>query len=135
MEISKSLYVKNREEWRSWLDENHKSEKRNLAGFYKKHTGIPCVKYDDAVEEALCFGWIDSLVKRLDEKKYCQKFSVRKKNSKWSESNKVRIIKLVKGGKMTGAGFAAFLNVPEVASLLDNPDNLPLKKRRKKKKL
>jgi uncharacterized protein YdeI (YjbR/CyaY-like superfamily) len=65
---------------------------------------MPCVKYNEAVEEALCFGWIDSLVKRIDDEKYMQKFSQRKKNSKWSELNKLRVAALIKEGKMTKAG-------------------------------
>jgi len=131
MEISKTLYVKNRDEWRCWLEKNYSEEKEIWITFYKKHTGKPCVKYDDAVEEALCFGWIDSIVKRIDDEIYVQKFSVRKKNSKWSESNKIRIIKMVKEGKMTDMGYNTFMNVPEVASLLEKPNAIPARKIRK----
>jgi len=90
MKITKTLYVTTRDEWRSWLEKNHKSEKEIWLIYYKKHTGKPRIPYDDAVEEALCFGWIDSIIKRIDEKKYAQKFSPRKQNSVWSDLNKKR---------------------------------------------
>ena len=73
---------------------------------YKKHTGTPCVSYDEAVEEALCFGWIDGQIKRLDDNRYAQRFSPRKPGSNWSESNKVRVRRLIAEGQMTPAGLA-----------------------------
>ncbi len=87
------------------MEKNHKSEKEIWLIYYKKHTGKPRIPYDDAVEEALCFGWIDSIIKRIDEEKYTQKFSPRKQNSVWSDLNKKRVKKLIKEGKMTKAGF------------------------------
>ncbi len=105
MKITKTLYVTTRDEWRSWLEENHKSEKEIWLIYYKKHTGKPRIPYDDAVEEALCFGWIDSIIKRIDEEKYTQKFSPRKQNSAWSDLNKKRVKKLIEEGKMTKAGY------------------------------
>lgn len=100
------LYVTKRDEWRTWLEKNHHTEKEVWLIFYKKHTGKPTLLYDDAVEEALCYGWIDSIVKRIDDEKYCQKFTPRTKKSKWSELNKKRVKKLIKEGKMTEAGLA-----------------------------
>lgn len=95
-----------RDQWRAWLEKNH----RRLAGiwmiFFKKHTGKKSISYDDAVEEALCFGWVDSLVRRLDEERYIQKFTPRKEKSTWSKSNKDRMEKLIKQGCMTEAGLA-----------------------------
>jgi uncharacterized protein YdeI (YjbR/CyaY-like superfamily) len=104
MNTSKTLYVTNRGDWRAWLERNHETEKEVWLIYYKKHTNRPRIPYDDAVEEALCFGWIDSIVQRIDDERYAQKFTPRKNNSKWSELNKRRIRKLLQEGKMTQAG-------------------------------
>lgn len=106
MKISKTLYVTSRDEWRAWLEKNHEAEKEVWLIYYKKHTNQPRIPYDDAVEEALCFGWIDSIVQKIDDERYAQKFTPRKSSSKWSESNKRRIRKLLKEGKLTQAGLA-----------------------------
>src|SRR5919206_1474760 len=102
----KTLYVKDRAAWRAWLEENHASEREVWLVYYKKHTGRPRVPYDDAVEEALCFGWIDSLVKTLDADRYIQKFTPRVNARKWSRSNLERVKKLLREGRMTEAGRA-----------------------------
>jgi uncharacterized protein YdeI (YjbR/CyaY-like superfamily) len=106
MNMSKTLHVTNREDWRQWLEKNHDKEKEVWLIFYKKHTGKHRVHYDDAVEEALCFGWIDSIVKRIDDEKYAQKFTPRKPGSKWSQLNKKRVEKMIKEDRMTEAGLA-----------------------------
>jgi len=98
------LYISNRKEWRKWLKENHSIAKEVWLIYYKKHTGKLRVPYDNAVEEALCFGWIDSTVKRIDDEKYCQKFTPRNDKSNWSEHNKKRVKKMIRQGKMTKAG-------------------------------
>ena len=72
--------------------------------YYKKHTGKPIIPYDDAVEEAICFGWIDSIIKRIDDEKYARKFTPRTEDSRWSELNKKRAKKMIAAGKMTKAG-------------------------------
>lgn len=102
--MNSGIYVTNREDWRSWFEQNHLKEKEVWLIYYKKHTGKPCIPYNDAVEEALCFGWIDSIVKRIDDERYMQKFSPRKDRSNWSESNKKRVRKLIDAGRMTRAG-------------------------------
>ena len=99
-----ALYVSDRKSWRKWLKENHLSEKEIWLIYFKKHTGKDRVSYNDAVEEAICFGWIDSTVKRIDDEQYMQKFTVRNKKSKWSELNKTRALKLIKEGKMATFG-------------------------------
>ncbi len=101
---NKILHFPNRERWRSWLEKNHDKSNGIWMAYYKKHTGKASVPYEDAVEEALCFGWIDSTVRRLDEEKYIQKFTPRKDKSVWSESNKRRVQKMIKEGKMTESG-------------------------------
>ena len=100
------IYLSSREEWRYWLEKNHLSKKEIWLIYYKKHTGKPRIPYDDAVEEAICFGWIDSLIKRIDEDTYCQKFTPRKTSSSWSELNKQRVKKMIALGRMTPYGLA-----------------------------
>ncbi len=106
MEANEELYVKNRDDWRDWLKVNHAIKKEIWLIYYKKHTGKPRIPYDDAVEEALCFGWIDSIVKKIDDEKYAQKFTPRKYTSGWSEPNKRRVERMIKLGQMTEAGMA-----------------------------
>lgn len=105
MEITKQLYVTDRDAWRAWLEKNYDTEKEIWLIYYKKHTGKPRIPYDDAVEEALCFGWIDSTVKRVDDEKFAQKFTPRKNKSNWSDLNKKRAKKMIREGRMTKAGF------------------------------
>jgi uncharacterized protein YdeI (YjbR/CyaY-like superfamily) len=100
------LYVPDREKWRAWLAKHHTTEKEVWLVYYKQHTGKPRVSYDDAVEEALCFGWIDSLVKTLDADRYIQKFTPRVNAGKWSQLNLERVKKLLREGRMTEAGRA-----------------------------
>ena len=106
MEMRKTLYVTSREEWRAWLTKHYQSETEVWLTFYKKHTGRPRISYDHAVEEALCFGWIDSIVKRMDDQKFAQKFTPRRDTSKWSALNQRRLRKLISEGRMTEAGLA-----------------------------
>ncbi len=98
------LFCKNRNEWRKWLEQNNESQNEVWLVYYKKHTKKPTVIYNEAVEEALCYGWIDSIVKRVDDKTYMQKYTPRNDNSIWSLVNKDRVEKLIKEGKMTNAG-------------------------------
>lgn len=98
------LYVTNRKEWRAWLKKNHTGRAEIWLVYYKKHTGKPRIPYEDAVEEALCFGWIDGMVKRIDDERYMQRFTPRKPKSNWSEPNKKRAEKLIRQKKMTKAG-------------------------------
>jgi uncharacterized protein YdeI (YjbR/CyaY-like superfamily) len=98
------LCVPNRNDWRVWLSKNHASKKEVWLIYYKKHTGKPSIPYDDSVEEALCFGWIDGIIKRVDDEKCARKFMPRKDRSRWSESNKKRAEKMIREGKMTEAG-------------------------------
>src|SRR5207247_11176130 len=93
-----TLYVTNPDEWRSWLTKHYQSETEVWLIYYKKHSGRPRIPYDDAVEEALCFGWIDSIGKRMDDEKFAQKFTPRRDRTKWSELNKRRVRKLIREG-------------------------------------
>jgi uncharacterized protein YdeI (YjbR/CyaY-like superfamily) len=104
----KSLYVKNRSEWRSWLRKNYRRAQEIWLLYYKKNSGKPRIPYDDAVEEALCFGWIDGKTRRIDEARYAQRFTPRRPQSCWSASNIQRAKKMITDGRMMPAGLQAF---------------------------
>jgi uncharacterized protein YdeI (YjbR/CyaY-like superfamily) len=87
MKIAKTLYVSNRRSWRAWLKRNYATRKEIWLIYYKKDSGKPRIPYEDAVEEALCFGWIDSTVKKFDAERYLQKFTPRNPGSIWAASN------------------------------------------------
>ena len=106
MKITETLYLTNRKEWRTWLKQNHRKKKEIWLIYYKKHTGKPRIPYGHAVEEALCFGWIDSTVQRLNSERYVQKFTPRKSGSRWSRLNIQRARKMIKEKRMTKAGLA-----------------------------
>jgi uncharacterized protein YdeI (YjbR/CyaY-like superfamily) len=100
MNIGKTVYFADRQEWRDWLAKNYNQKKEIWLVFPKKASGKPRILYNDAVEEALCFGWIDSTAKRIDEYSYAQRFSLRNPKTSYSEANKQRLRKLVKEGKV-----------------------------------
>jgi uncharacterized protein YdeI (YjbR/CyaY-like superfamily) len=98
------LQPRSRAEWRAWLKKHHGSSAGVWLVYAKKHTGIPSLTYNDAVEEALCFGWIDSLVHPIDDSLYRQVFTPRKDTSAWSALNKTRVERLIASRQMTAAG-------------------------------
>ena len=102
-----SLNIRSRGEWRAWLAKHHKSSPGVWFVFHKSHTGVKSVSYDDFVREALCFGWIDSLIKRLDDDRYAMKVTPRKRRSKWSDINRRRWMELKTAGLLKPAGLAA----------------------------
>ncbi len=104
VEIGKRKSFKNRDNWRAWLAENNATAPELWLVLYKKNSGKPTVTYDEAVEEALCFGWIDGIIKAIDEEKYATRFSPRRSGSIWSESNKKRVAKMIALGRMTKVG-------------------------------
>jgi uncharacterized protein YdeI (YjbR/CyaY-like superfamily) len=95
MEITQTLHLTDPKDWRDWLKKNYKTEKEIWLVYYKKGTGEPRIEYNDAVEQALCFGWIDSIVKKLDEDHIVQRFSPRKPKAKYSQANIERLRTLV----------------------------------------
>lgn len=103
----KTTHPKNRQQWRQWLQKNHASSPGIWMIYYKKESGKPRVTYDEAVEEALCFGWIDSLPKKLDDQRAMLKFTPRKPKSVWSKLNKNRIQELIERGLIMSPGMAA----------------------------
>ncbi len=100
-----TFYPKSRQDWREWLQVNHDKKQSVWLIYYKKKSNIPTVTYSEAVDEALCFGWIDSKSKPIDEHKFMQFFSRRKEKSIWSKINKDKIERLTNEGLMTKAGF------------------------------
>ena len=124
LDESNLLYATSREEWRDWLERHYKSEKEIWLVYYKKHTGKARIPYNEAVEEALCFGWIDSTVRRIDEERYAQRFSVRKPKSQYSQANKERLRELVKQGKIADEVLATLGNILEEERFEIAPDIL-----------
>ena len=106
MDIGETLDVKSREWWRKWLDDHHHDKREIWVICYKKSSGQPTVAYDDLVEEAICFGWVDGMTKSIDEQRYALRFTPRRAKSNWSESNIARVAKMLSEGKMTEAGLA-----------------------------
>jgi uncharacterized protein YdeI (YjbR/CyaY-like superfamily) len=100
----KELYVKSSREWREWLVKNHDKSQGVWLIYYKKESGKQSLTYEPSVEEALCYGWVDSIIRRIDNEKYARKFTPRKDESNWSELNKNRVQKLIKEGRMAGPG-------------------------------
>jgi uncharacterized protein YdeI (YjbR/CyaY-like superfamily) len=102
------IFFRNTVEFRKWLEENHDKEKEVLVGFYKVGTGKLSMNWPDSVDEALCFGWIDGIRKSLDEESYCIRFTPRNPKSKWSTVNIKKVQEMIRQGKMTPAGLAAY---------------------------
>lgn len=100
MDITETLYVATREEWRDWLAARHEEAREIWLVSYRKHTGRPSVPYNDAVEEALCFGWIDSTRKGIDDKRYAQRYTPRRPGSPFSQPNIERLARLLSQGRV-----------------------------------
>jgi uncharacterized protein YdeI (YjbR/CyaY-like superfamily) len=107
MKVGKTLYVKTRREWRAWLARHHRTAPEIWLIFYKKDSGKPRIPYNHAVEEALCYGWIDSIMKPIDRARYAQRFSPRRAKSVLSDMNRERVRRLIAAGRMTRAGLTA----------------------------
>jgi uncharacterized protein YdeI (YjbR/CyaY-like superfamily) len=119
MDIGKTLYVTDRRKWRAWLKKHHETETEIWLVFPNKASGKKRLPYNDAVEEALCFGWIDSIVKKHSPDSAAQRFTPRRKGSPLSEMNKARIRRLHEAGQMEPAGLAT------IGDLLNEPFILP----------
>lgn len=115
MEISRTLYIPDRAGWRAWLREHYRTEPDVWLVYYRAETGKPRVSYNDAVEEALCFGWIDSTVKKLDGERFAQRFSPRRPGSGYSQPNRERLRRLVAAGRV------ADVVLPSVEPILREP--------------
>jgi uncharacterized protein YdeI (YjbR/CyaY-like superfamily) len=104
MKLGKTLYVTDRKRWRAWLAQNHAKASEIWLIYYRKHTKNPRISYNDAVDEALCFGWIDSIAKGIDEQAFAQRFTPRRPGSRLSPMNRVRAARLIAARRMTRAG-------------------------------
>jgi uncharacterized protein YdeI (YjbR/CyaY-like superfamily) len=101
------LDIRDCRQWRTWLGKHHASSPGVWLVFHKNHTGVKSIPQEDSVREALCFGWIDSLIKRLDDDRYAVKFTPRKPTSKWSDINRQRWMELQAAGRLAAPGLAA----------------------------
>ena len=98
---------RNQHAWRRWLDANHADVPEVWVVFYKKtvhRPGVPTLTYENAVEQAICFGWIDGLKRRVDDERYAHRFTPRKPDSRWSESNRARLERMRSQGLMAPPG-------------------------------
>jgi uncharacterized protein YdeI (YjbR/CyaY-like superfamily) len=122
-----SLYPKSRAAWRAWLERHHQTRADVWVVYFKKHTGKPSVTYEEAVEEALCFGWIDGQLQRIDDERHMQRFTPRRKGSQWSPLNLRRFARLVEEEQVTEAGRAAGpkLGTRVAATSWRRPDVVP----------
>ena len=125
MEIKHSLHVATRQAWREWLAENHAAQREVWLIFYKQHTGQPSLPYADALDEALCFGWIDSIIQKIDEERYARKFTPRANTAKWSEVNLRRVAVLIEEGRMTPAGLAKLGHAQPISPAIPRPTPPP----------
>ena len=123
-----TFYAKSRKEWRKWLTKNHETEKAVWLIIYKKESGTPSVYYPEAVDEALCFGWIDSKANKRDEASYYQYFAKRNPKSKWSKVNKEKVAKLIEQDLIQPAGYHMITLAKETGTwtALDDVDNITL---------
>lgn len=117
----RTVTMRTRLAWRTWLERNHATAPEIWLAYFKKHTGKASVTYAESVEEALCFGWIDGIRKRLDEERYAHRFSPRRAGSQWSRVNIERARRLIAEGKMTAAGLAKFEQRPRGARAAKPP--------------
>jgi uncharacterized protein YdeI (YjbR/CyaY-like superfamily) len=118
----KTLYVESRSKWRAWLEVNSQRATEVGLVYYKKGSGRPRIAYADAVEEAICFGWIDGKIKKLDQARFAQLFTPRQPKSQWSRTNIERARRMIREGKMTAAGLKVFDPRNQTPSL---PTKLP----------
>ena len=104
----KPIYFESSQAFYDWLEQHHETESEVYVGYWKKHTGRPSLTWSEAVDQALCFGWIDGKVNRVDEERHMQRFTPRKPTSNWSNINVEKVAKLTEAGLMRPAGLAAF---------------------------
>jgi uncharacterized protein YdeI (YjbR/CyaY-like superfamily) len=121
-----TFYPKSITAWRAWLAKNHATETSIWIIYYKQHTKLPSIKYSEAVDAALCFGWIDSTARPIDEDTYMQYFCKRKPKSTWSRVNKLKIERLLAEGLMAEAGLQCIEVAKQNGSwiILDDVENL-----------
>jgi uncharacterized protein YdeI (YjbR/CyaY-like superfamily) len=112
-------------EFRKWLEENHRTETELIVGYYKVATKKPSMSWSESVAEALCFGWIDGVRKSIDQESYCNRFTPRNPKSNWSAINIKKVEELIRLGKMTPAGLAAYEKRSEARTAIYSYENQP----------
>lgn len=128
MKKPKRIYFKNKEEWRKWLEDNHDKETRISLIKYKKHTGKPSMSHKESMQEAICFGWIDTTIKRLDDSRYLRNFVRRNDKSRWSNATLGYARQLIKEKRMSPAGLKFYkegLKKPVIDHGLPRNPNTP----------
>ena len=126
MDITRTFAAPDRAAWRTWLAGHASTDAEIWLVYFKKHTGKPTVSYLDSLEEALCFGWVDSLIQKIDDDRYARKFTPRRIGSKWSEVNQRLVAKLIREGLMTEAGLARVdFSLPEGEPIHQRPAETP----------
>lgn len=123
MEITETFYASERDQWRQWLADNHATAKEIWLIYYSKASAKTSIPYLHAVEEALCFGWIDGIAKKMDAERRAQRFTPRRPKGNWTELNKERARRLIASGKMTEAGLATLPDL-SLESFVIAPDIL-----------
>jgi uncharacterized protein YdeI (YjbR/CyaY-like superfamily) len=124
MELTQTFHAADRKAWRVWLEQNHADAAEVWLVYFKTHARQPCVTYEESVEEALCFGWVDSLIQKIDEERYARKFTPRRMDSAWSETNKRRVAKVIAEGRMTPAGLTKVTFPLDVAPSIEKQEML-----------
>lgn len=108
MDSEKVFYAPDRKSWRAWLKKNHSKEKRVALLKYRKHTGKPALSHKESMEEAICFGWIDTTIKKLDHDRYIRHFVRRGPKANWSTATLSYAKRLIREKRMAPAGLAAY---------------------------
>ena len=129
--IMAAIFFKSPSAFRTWLEKNHQKKTEIIVGFYKVGTGKPSMIWSEAVDQALCFGWIDGIRRSIDEERYCNRFTPRKATSTWSAINVNKVKELMKRGLMHPAGIAAFEKRSEGRTKVYAHENPPGKLNRK----
>ena len=106
--MSEPIYFSSPEEFYDWLEEHHETDDEVYVGYWKKHTGRASLTWSEAVDQALCFGWIDGRLNRIDDERHMQRFTPRRPTSNWSNVNVAKVARLIEEGRMRPAGLAAF---------------------------
>ncbi len=128
MKITKSFTPRDATDWRSWLEKNHNSEGEVWLVYFKAGSGRTNIDYETSIEDALCFGWIDGVIQRIDGRQYARRFTPRRRESKWSETNKRRIRKVICEGRITEAGLACVtFDVTQVKPVMSKPKRSPVR--------
>ncbi len=119
------MFFESPAKWREWLEANHATESEVIVGYFRAGVAKPGMSWKESVDEALCFGWIDGVRRKLDDESYCNRFTPRKAKSNWSEINIARVGELIAEGRMRPAGLAAFEKREAVRTGVYSYENRP----------